>query len=157
MLDCPGRTSTCIYSRPTDLSSRSIGRIGCILPKDLDAALINVHLLTKFGVAKKLCRGPRNSLHPNRPVTLPPPPEFTPFTTMAMLPERQKDPLTFKIHPLVPVSEEAIAVACTVFSEAKAFLTLFDSGSLVVYDQEEVVSLRAYGGAGNIRRTRGGT
>jgi hypothetical protein len=85
------------------------------------------------------------------------PPAFTPFTTMTMLPARQKHPLTFKINLMVPVSEEAIAVACTVFPEAKAFLTLFDPGFVVVYDQEEAVSLRAYGGAGNIRRTRHGT
>jgi hypothetical protein len=43
-LDRPGRTSTYIYSRPTDLSTLSIGLICCILPKDLDAALIKVRL-----------------------------------------------------------------------------------------------------------------
>jgi hypothetical protein len=37
----------------------------------------------------------------NRPVMLLLP-AFTPFTTTAMLPERPKDPLTFKINPLVP-------------------------------------------------------
>jgi hypothetical protein len=46
----------------------------------------------------------------------------------------------FKINPLVPVSDEAVA---------------FDSRFVVVYD--EFVSLRAYGGAGNIRWALGGT
>jgi hypothetical protein len=71
----------------------------------------------------------------NRPVMLPPP-GFTPFTTTALSPEPPKDPLTFKINPLVPVPDEVLAIACTVFPEAKMFLTLFDSSFIVVYGQE---------------------
>jgi hypothetical protein len=67
-----------------------------------------------------------------------PPPAFTPFTTRAMS-TAPKDPLPFKLNPWLPVSDEAIAVARNVFPEAKAFLTLFDSSFVVVYDQEEVV------------------
>jgi hypothetical protein len=50
-----------------------------------------------------------------------------------------KDPLPFKLNPLLPVSDEAIAVARNVFPEAKAFLTLFDSSFVVVHDQAEAV------------------
>jgi hypothetical protein len=73
----------------------------------------------------------------NRPVLLPPP-AFTPFTTTVMLNPRPKDPLGFKLNPVLPLPDAAIDVARNVFPQAKAFLMLFDSSFVVVYDPTEV-------------------